>query len=68
MIAYFVSSATGWIAVILTAVEIVLPYLLRRVSLGRAPAELPPSSYWEEFGRTTGGGTWYRFLWRMHPQ
>ena len=47
MSAYFVSSATGWIAVILTTLEIVLPYLLRRVSLGQAPAvaERPPSTY-----------------------
>jgi hypothetical protein len=34
MIAYFVGSTTGWIAVILTAFEIALPYLLRLVSLG----------------------------------
>ena len=39
MIAYFLSSATGWIAVILTAFEIVLPYLLRRAALGRAPSQ-----------------------------
>lgn len=38
MITYFVSSAAGWIAVILAAFEIALPYWLRRVSPLQASA------------------------------
>jgi hypothetical protein len=49
MVAYFFGSATGWIAVILTGFEIVLPYLIRRVSLFQPPAlsQIPPSTYLE---------------------
>jgi hypothetical protein len=47
MIAYFVGSATGWIAVILMVFEIVLPYLIRRVSLSQPPtlSQTPASTY-----------------------
>ncbi len=47
MIAYLVSSVTGWIAVILAAFEIVLPYWLRRVSpiQDRATPGSHPSTY-----------------------
>jgi hypothetical protein len=49
MIAYFFGSATGWIAVIVTVFEIVLPYLIRRVSVSQPPAlsQILPSTYLE---------------------
>jgi hypothetical protein len=56
MIAYFFCSATGWIAVVVTVFEIVLPYLLRRVSLSQPPAlsQVLPSTYlermWPHYG------------------
>ncbi|HYM07367.1 MAG TPA: hypothetical protein VEU11_12470 [Terriglobales bacterium] len=52
MTAYLIGSAAGWIAVIVTGFEILLPYLMRRVSTSPPPAlsQIAASTYLERMG------------------
>jgi hypothetical protein len=44
VLAYLIAVMTGWTAALLVAIEIALPYLLRRTALSRALGIAPPTN------------------------